>query len=355
MGLGPPILALYRQLKLQGAFDGIGNVIELGAQAVWCPKQKLVASLFEAFGRPAPPADMLDRFANWKGSGRELYEALGFTYQCVDLDPSFESVKMDLNYDAVPADKVGRFDFVTNHGTTEHILNQLNCFKCMHDFCRAGGLFIHAVPFTVHLEHGFFNYQPNFFSALARHNSYETLGVWVGPDWQLDSLVPWEPALLDYLVLNAKTTHLLVVLQRKLYDTPFCVPFQEVYEGTVPDDAYARYSIVVDGEQLDGARAKQLSRDHLTAEITAEITPQLKARLTGQVTAEVREKLAAELSGQLPPQLTSELKEQLIEQLSTPQGAAQLPPILAKVRGMALVAEVRRRILRRLFGRFGRR
>lgn len=252
MGLGPQILALYRQMKVLGAFEGIHSVIELGAQAVWCPRRRLVQSLFEAFERPAPDNDMLDRFANWKGSGRELYEALGFSYQCVDLNPSFESVRMDLNFDNVPEGQAGRYDFVTNHGTSEHLLNQYNCFKVMHEFCRAGGLMLQAVPFTVYLEHGFFNYQPNFFSALARYNGYETLGIWVNPDWQLASLIPWEHGLLDYLTLNSKTTHLLVVLQRKLHDTPFCMPFQKIYEEMVPEDALSRYSIVVDGAMLDG-------------------------------------------------------------------------------------------------------
>jgi len=107
MGLGPPILARYRQLKVEGAFAGVRDVIELGAQAVWCPKRKLVQSLFEAFERPAPSAEMLERFANWKGSGKELYEALGFSYRCVDLDPSFESVRMDLNFDGVPRGQAG--------------------------------------------------------------------------------------------------------------------------------------------------------------------------------------------------------------------------------------------------------
>ena len=121
----------------------------------------------------------------------------------------------------------------------------------MHDFCRAGGLLLHAVPFTVHLEHGFYNYQPNFFTALATYNGYATEGMWVGPDWQLASLVPWEPEVLDYLTLNAKTTHLLVVLHRKRYDTPFCVPFQAVYEPMTPKDALARYATIVDGDLLD--------------------------------------------------------------------------------------------------------
>jgi len=79
MGLGPPVLALYCQLKRLGVFEGITDVMELGAQNVWCPKAGIVKKLFEAFGKQPPPPDMLDRFANWKGSGMELYTALGFT------------------------------------------------------------------------------------------------------------------------------------------------------------------------------------------------------------------------------------------------------------------------------------
>ena len=85
MGLGPPVLALYRQLKQLGAFEGIHDVMELGAQNVWCPKAGIVRSLFEAFGKPPPPADMLERFATWKGSARELYAALGFEFHCIDV------------------------------------------------------------------------------------------------------------------------------------------------------------------------------------------------------------------------------------------------------------------------------
>jgi len=260
MGLGPPMLALYTQLKQLGVFDGVIEVMELGAQNVWCPRAQIVKQLFAAFSRPEPPADMLKRFADWQGSASELHLALGMNYACVDLDPSFNSIALDLNFDSAPAEHRGRYDLVTNHGTSEHIMNQLNVFQVMHDFTKPGGLMLHAVPFTVHLEHGFFNYQPNFFDALARYNGYKTLGMWVGPDWQLTSLVPWDPSLLDYLTLNAKTTHLLVVLLQRLHAAPFCVPFQGHYEMMVPDAAAARYSLVVDGELYDGRRFKQLSK-----------------------------------------------------------------------------------------------
>ena len=161
----------------------------------------------------------------------------------------------------MPPDRRSKYGLTTNHGTSEHILDQRNTFKAIHDFTAPGGLMLHALPFTVHLEHGFFNYQPNLFDALARYNSYQTLGTRVGPDWSLSSLVPWEPRLLEFLTLNAKTTHLLVVLQRKLHDTQFCIPIQGVYEPMLPESARERYQLVVDGEYYSGRRAFQVQTE----------------------------------------------------------------------------------------------
>src|SRR5262245_35105961 len=143
MGLGPPILALYRQLKLGGAFDGIDRVIELGSQGVWCPDQRLVSGLFEAFGRPIPHVKELDLYINKTGTGlaasRHLHESLGFQYDCVDIDGNFGSLTLDINFDAVPPDRRGKYGLTTNHGTTEHLLNQYNAFKMIHDFTAPGG------------------------------------------------------------------------------------------------------------------------------------------------------------------------------------------------------------------------
>src|SRR4030088_2514612 len=69
MGLGPPILALYRQLKLLGTFEGIDSVVELGSQGVWCPDRRLLFGLFEAFGRPVPSGSELDVYINSTGTG----------------------------------------------------------------------------------------------------------------------------------------------------------------------------------------------------------------------------------------------------------------------------------------------
>ena len=265
MGLGPPEVELYRQLKLTGALEGIGEVIELGSQDYWCPKRNLIIALFKAFGKTVDDEALLNTTNTNQQPARRLYEGIGIKYNCVDVDGRFGTVIMDLNFDGVPEPERGKYGLITNHGTSEHILNQYNVFKAMHDFARVGGVFVHAVPFTVHLEHGFFNYQPNFFDALARYNSYETIGVWVGVDWQLASLIPWDPILLDFLSFSSKTTHRLVVVQRKMYDKDFCVPFQEIYENMAGDEVRSRYSMVIDGEIMDGQRVKYLTKDEILA------------------------------------------------------------------------------------------
>ena len=358
MGLGPPILALYRQLKGLGAFDGIHSVMELGAQNVWCPRPELVKSLFRAFDKLAPAQDMLDRFANWKGSALELYTALGFEYQCIDVDPQFNSIRIDLNFDGCPPEHIGKYDFVTNHGTSEHLLNQLNFFKVVHDLTKPSGLMLHAVPFTAHIEHGFFNYQPNFFESLARYNSYKLLGIWVGPGWQAASLVPWEADILDYLVINSKTTHLLVVLSQKMYHRPFSVPFQGVYEAATPDEVMERYNLVVDGEFYDGKRVKHLTKDAIIADQIAHETLVLRnelASLNGKYW-DVASRLATAENeiGPLKSELTAsllrfQLLEQELHRVAPKTGDNATTLSASNLSGRELLSELGVRVRRRLF------
>jgi hypothetical protein len=219
MGVGPPVIELYRQLKLGGALDNVSNVMELGSQDFWCPKPNLLRGLFAAFGRGEPAPELLNTTNTSQKPAKLLYEGLGIKYHCIDVDGRSGTLVLDLNFDPTPEEHKNAYDLVTNHGTSEHILNQYNIFKMMHELARPGGVFVHAVPFTVHLEHGFFNYQPNFFEALARYNGYETLGIWVGPDWQVASFIPWDPILLDYLALSSKVDGEILDSRRVKYLT----------------------------------------------------------------------------------------------------------------------------------------
>jgi hypothetical protein len=77
---------------------------------------------------------------------------------------------LDLNYDEVPAENRGRYDLVTNFGTTEHVVNQLNAFKIIHDLTAPGGVMIHELPAQGQIDHGFFAYNPKFFHKLELSN-----------------------------------------------------------------------------------------------------------------------------------------------------------------------------------------
>src|SRR4051812_30260150 len=116
MGLGPPVVELYRQLKILGALDGIHDVMELGSQDLWCPQPNLMRALFKAFGKGEPPSDLLAIPNTNQVPARRLYEALGLAYSCVDVDGRVGSLVLDLNFDPAPDDHRNRYDLVTNHG-----------------------------------------------------------------------------------------------------------------------------------------------------------------------------------------------------------------------------------------------
>src|SRR5262245_51763233 len=132
MGLGPKMLALYRQLKIMGLLEGVTDVIELGSQVVRSPERGPVDALFEAFARPPLSETEMALFLGadppGKAPSRLLHERLGFRYDCIDIDGQFGALALDLNFDAVPEERRGRYGLVTNFGTSEHVFNQQNAF-----------------------------------------------------------------------------------------------------------------------------------------------------------------------------------------------------------------------------------
>jgi hypothetical protein len=130
--------------------EGVANVMELGSQDFWCPQKNLIRGLFSAFGRPEPDPQLV-MTSNASQPARILYEALGISYSCVDVDGRSGTLILDLNFDTAPEEHWNKYG-------------------------------------------------------------------------------------------------------RKMYDKPFCVPFQEIYENMIPDEARSRYSMVIDGEILDGKR-----------------------------------------------------------------------------------------------------
>jgi SAM-dependent methyltransferase len=136
-------------------------------------------------------ASPIDRFAELMGvdqaailgckTSAEIWRACG--RRCVSLDMvGTDFVRFNLNTDTVSAKLASKFDLVTNFGTTEHVANQLNAFRAIHDLTAPTGIMFHVVPAAGFSNHGFFNYNMRFFFCLAKANNYDVIDAYMPVD-----------------------------------------------------------------------------------------------------------------------------------------------------------------------------
>lgn len=103
----------------------------------------------------------------------ELFEAAGMTYHSLDIARGHATRILDLNTQSIPNEFLGRFDLVVNAGTTEHVMNQFNAMKIVHDAASTGGMMVHITPVFGYVDHGYVTYHPRFFFDLCGYNDYE--------------------------------------------------------------------------------------------------------------------------------------------------------------------------------------
>jgi hypothetical protein len=103
----------------------------------------------------------------------ELFVATGFKYHSLDIFEGYNTILFDLNIDQPTRDMFGQFDLVTNFGTTEHVINQYQSMRSIHELTKKGGLIYHDLPMSGYYMHGYFSYNPLFFQHLAGANDYE--------------------------------------------------------------------------------------------------------------------------------------------------------------------------------------
>lgn len=126
----------------------------------------------------------------------ELFEKAGIKYDAIDIADGYRTTILDLNHSPAPPKFVGAFDLVLNFGTTEHLLNQYNAFKVIHDATKVGGYIVHSLPGTGYSNHGYFTYTPRCFFDIAGYNEYEVVSFWFeGPSGKNDLYAP----VRDYL------------------------------------------------------------------------------------------------------------------------------------------------------------
>lgn len=170
----------------------------------------------------------------------ELFERVGMQYMSFDIANGYRTTILDLNHAVLPPQLRRKFDLVLNFGTTEHILNQLNCFRVIHDATRLGGYIYHSLPAVGYVDHGYVTYTGRCFFDVAGYNEYELVDCWFdgpgGGGTVLDSLQSYSsyfPALrkaLERLTQSEEGRTLrelripdigINVVYRKVKDKPF--------------------------------------------------------------------------------------------------------------------------------------
>ena len=267
MGIGPQAVELYRLLRDNGNLQEVNSVIEIGSQEIPTVEshQNYARTFVSSITEKAPKSNPL--------TTQEFYEALGISdYACIDINGENDALVYDLNTDIMQNYGIDKtYDLVTNFGTTEHIFNQYQCFKNIHDLLKVGGLAIHILPFEGYLNHGYFNYQPSFFIDLGIANSYELIGIYYsGEMCGFRNVVPIPytddlPLVLHELCLAGKfsytpqnNTSSLEVVYRKTLAASFQSPFDARFSDV--NKLHNNY-VAISMSQRDKSYKKQMYKD----------------------------------------------------------------------------------------------
>jgi hypothetical protein len=140
----------------------------------------------------------------------KFYRALGCR-RYVSIDGNGRAtVCADLNR---PIADLGRFHLVTDIGTGEHIFDQAQVWRTVHDLCAPEGLIVCDRPEQGYPGHCYWRADRGLFEDLARANHYRTLYV------------------------DRRTTSRGVMLtgifRRDTKDRPFTIPQQQRYLGAL--------------------------------------------------------------------------------------------------------------------------
>lgn len=253
MGYGGTTFLILADLRRRGVLSDVHSVMDVGAQEAWDGGNPPYCTGFlKAFGgadvSPAEVAALLE-----KRYVKYLWERVGVKYHSIECDAQFDSLMLDLNFDDVPPEYRGRYDLVTNCGTTEHVINQYNSFRVIHDLTRVGGYMYHDLPWSGMTNHGFVNYKPGLFHNLARSNYYQVAGLWLRA--QVNDPTPLPADIVahctdkgaEFYTQYAEHHGGIAVLLRKTQDIPFVPPLDVEPNMVFPDQrARERYWTIAD-------------------------------------------------------------------------------------------------------------
>jgi len=253
MGIG---WTYFNHLEEVGAFkEGNIDLLDIGAQNIFDVSANACANFLERYSSNLSEHE-IQKFSQkiakrsvWpSGKGPPVYlgeflKSTNIRYQAFDIFSAPGVRIFDLNSSDLPDDDKHKYDIVINFGTSEHIFNQYNCFRLIHNAAKVGAYIFHQVPFTGYLNHGYFVYTPLMFIEIAKANNYDICEIWFsGPQGASNVLdiVSSYPSSRDHLLPEnfvegwentGITNGLINVLYKKNDKRPFCLPLETHTSG----------------------------------------------------------------------------------------------------------------------------
>jgi len=242
MGFGMPYLGYLSQ---KGYLDKPGTrIMDIGSQCLLSATTEALREFVAKHGRSPDDAavakeiERLSYFSYPRPGERttylsELLDITHLSYTSYDVCPALKTEIFDLNRQSVPPHYHERFDIVLNFGTTEHIINQYNCFKVAHDALAVGGIAVHQLPSIGWIDHGYFCYHRALFKDLANTNDYELLDCWYSltgisdlSALQADVRSAETPLASGSAASGQVASYLINVVLRKRSSHPFQLPLE---------------------------------------------------------------------------------------------------------------------------------
>ena len=121
---------------------------------------------------------------------KDYFESLGIKHLSFDITGKQGSISVDLGTEL--KEHWNQFEIVANFATSEHVKDEYNCFKNIHNFCKIGGSIAHAIPRENSWPgHCYHYYSAEFFNELALACGYEILILReVKKDYSTSSYIP---------------------------------------------------------------------------------------------------------------------------------------------------------------------
>jgi hypothetical protein len=207
MGASAGNLDVIASLYRRGLLPRGGAIADLGCSQLRDAGVDDLRRFFDCFGAIVPDEE-IERLAAHNVFLTEHVKRAGFSYRAFDIVTAPDCEWLDLNSDRVPKRWRGHFDLVLNFGTTEHVLDQFNAFRTLHDLAKPGGMIYSLFLRGGNMDHGLLHYTDRFVDLLCEANCYDA----VLRDDALDAHCTW-------------------MVMRKTSDEPFAAPVDGQYGG----------------------------------------------------------------------------------------------------------------------------